>query len=148
MNITIRKANLEDLDATAELFDQYRVFYRQDSNLEKAKTFLKERMLNSESDIFLALVDNKAVGFVQLYKLFHYIKLEKQGLLSDLFVHPDFRGLGLSISLIDRSKKWCDETGACGLMLETEKTNDIGNRLYPKCGFEYDSLHNYYHWWK
>ncbi|WP_010250315.1 GNAT family N-acetyltransferase [Myroides injenensis] len=148
MNFTIKKASLEDLEQASELFNLYRIFYRQPSNLEAGKAFLKERLLNGESDIFLAWMDGKAVGFVQLYKLFHYIKLEKQWLLSDLFVCPEYRGKGISIGLIDRSKKWCEETNACGLMLETEKTNDIGNQLYPKCGFEYDALHNYYFWWK
>lgn len=148
MNYKIKKASLEDLDETAELFNLYRIFYRQESDLEKGKMFLKERFLNSESDIFLVLVDDKAVGFVQLYKLFHYTKLQKQWLLSDLFVHPNYRGRGLSLALIDRSKLWCVETDACGLMLETEQTNIVGNQLYPRCGFEYDGLHNYYHWWK
>lgn len=97
---------------------------------------------------FLQKLDNKAVGFVQLYKLFHYTKLQKQWLLSDLFVHPDFRGRGISIGLINESKNWCELTGACGLMLETEKTNTIGNTLYPRCGFSYDGTHNYYHWWR
>ncbi|MCH5719523.1 GNAT family N-acetyltransferase [Niabella hibiscisoli] len=148
MNYEIRKATLEDLDETADLFNQYRIFYRQQPDFEKGRLFLKDRFLNSESDIFLAVVAGKPVGFVQLYKLFHYIKLQKQWLLSDLFVHPDFRGKNLSIALINRSKQWCEETGACGLMLETEKTNDIGNSLYPRCGFQYDALHNYYYWWK
>jgi GNAT superfamily N-acetyltransferase len=147
-NYKIKKASLEDLDEAAALFNLYRVFYRQEPDLERAKAFLKERLLNTESDIFLATVDGKAVGFVQLYKLFHYIMLQKQWLLSDLFVHPDYRGKGLSVALIDRSKQWCEETGACGLMLETEKTNNVGNKLYPRCGFEYDDRHNYYYWWK
>ncbi|MFC4163176.1 GNAT family N-acetyltransferase [Epilithonimonas zeae] len=110
MNFTIKKANLENLDAAAELFNLYRI--------------------------------------LQLYKLYHYVKLAKQWLLSDLFVHPDYRGKGFSVAFIERAKQWCDETEACGLMLETEKTNDIGNKLYPRCGFEYDGLHNYYYWWK
>lgn len=148
MDYYIKKASLEDLDQAAELFNLYRVFYRQESDLEKGKAFLKERFVNGESDVFLAFVANKAVGFVQLYKLFHYTKLQKQWLLSDLFVHPDFRGQGLSVALITRSKQWCEETDACGLLLETEKTNHIGNQLYPRCGFEYDGLHNYYQWWR
>jgi len=148
MNYKIKKANLEDLEAAAELFNLYRVFYRQEDNDEKCKKFIQERMDHDQSNIFIAYAGDKAVGFVQLYKLYHYIKLKKQWLLSDLFVHPDYRGKGLSVALIDRSKQWCDETGACGLMLETEKTNDIGNKLYPRCGFEYDGLHNYYYWWK
>ena len=148
MNHLIKKASLEDLTEVSELFNLYRIFYRQDSDIERSTAFIRERLLNNESDIFLAIVNEKAVGFAQLYKLFHYTKLQKQWLLSDLFVHPDYRGLGLSIALIDRSKKWNEETGGCGLMLETEKTNNIGNRLYPKCGFIYDGAHNYYHWWK
>lgn len=148
MDFKIKKASLEDLDEVATLFDHYRVFYRQSSDVEKGKAFLKERFLNSESDIFLAVANGKAVGFVQLYKLFHYTRLQKQWLLSDLFILPDYRGKGLSVALIDRSKQWATETGACGLMLETEKTNTIGNQLYPRCGFEYDAAHNYYHWWR
>ncbi|MCF3107596.1 GNAT family N-acetyltransferase [Niabella sp. CC-SYL272] len=147
MDYKIKKAGLEDLEAAAVLFNLYRIFYRQEPDVEKGKAFLKERLLNHESDIFLILAGEQAVGFVQLYKLFHYTKLKKQWLLSDLFVHPDYRGKGLSVALIDRCKQWCEETGACGLMLETEKTNAIGNKLYPRCGFEYDGLHNYYHWW-
>lgn len=148
MDYKIKKASIEDLAETAELFNLYRIFYRQKSDLEKGKEFLKERLLNNESEIFLIISDNKAVGFIQLYKLFHYIKLQKQWLLSDLFVHPDYRGKGLSVALINRGKQWCIETGACGLMLETEKINNVGNSLYPRCGFEYDGLHNYYYWWK
>lgn len=148
MNYNIKKVVLEDLDQAAELFDLYRVFYRQESDVEKGKKFLRERILNDESHIFLLFEDEKAVGFVQLYKLFHYTKLQKQWLLSDLYVHPEHRGKGFSVALIDRCKKWCEQTDACGLMLETEKTNAIGNTLYPRCGFEYDGLHNYYYWWK
>lgn len=139
---------MEDLDQAAQLFDLYRVFYRQPSDFERGKAFLKERLLHGESEIFLAFSEGRAVGFVQLYKLFHYTRLQRQWLLSDLFVHPDHRGKQISVALIDRSKQWCSETDACGLMLETEKTNDIGNALYPRCGFIYDGSHNYYHWWR
>jgi hypothetical protein len=31
-------------------------------------------------------------------------------------------------------------------MLETAKSNDIGNNLYPKAGFELDTEFNWYHW--
>lgn len=144
----IEIATLAHLNEFAELFDQYRVFYRQATDVEKGKSFLKERITNDESVTFLIKAEGKFVGFAQLYPLFHYKALQRQWLLSDLFVDPDFRGLGLSIALIDRCKAYCEETDACGLLLETEKTNDIGNQLYPKCGFELDQDHNYYNWWK
>lgn len=144
----IKKASLDDLEEASNLFNLYRIFYRQADNYDQCRKFIQERLSKEQSHIFLITVEGKSVGFAQLYQLYHYITLEMQWLLSDLFVHPDYRGKGLSVALIDRSKQWCEETGACGLMLETEKTNDIGNKLYPRCGFEYDGRHNYYHWWK
>ena len=146
--VRLVKIDLSALEDAAALFDKYRVFYRQPSDLAKGRSFLNDRLAAGQSHIFLAYVDDKAVGFVQLYELYHYIKLQKQWLLSDLYVDSDYRGLGISVKLIDRCKAWCQETDACGLMLETEKTNDIGNSLYPRCGFVYDGAHNYYHWWK
>jgi len=144
----IEIATLGHLNEFAELFNNYRVFYRQTSDIERGKTFLKDRIIKNETVTFLIKADDKFAGFAQLYPLYHYGTLQRQWLLSDLFVAPDFRGRGLSIDLIERCKRHCEETDACGLLLETEKTNDIGNRLYPKCGFELDKVHNYYNWWK
>jgi len=148
MECNIKKVGLNELDETAELFNLYRIFYRQNEDYQQCREFVRERMIHDQSTIFVVYANDKAVGFVQLYKLYHYIKLAKQYLLSDLFVHPDYRGHGLSVALINQAKQWCVDTEACGLMLETEKTNDIGNKLYPRCGFEYDGNHNYYYWWK
>ena len=92
MDYQIKKASLEELNETAELFDLYRVFYRQKSDVEAGKAFLKERLLHNESDIFLAIADGKAVGFVHLYKIFSSTKMQRLWLLNDLFVHPDYRG--------------------------------------------------------
>lgn len=144
----IETATLEHLNEFAELFDNYRVFYEQPSDLEKCKSFLRERISNKETVTFLIKKNDKYVGFAQLYPLYHYKALKRQWLLSDLFIDPTYRGSGLAIALIDRCKQYCDETDACGLLLETQKTNKIGNNLYPKCGFELDTEHNYYNWWK
>lgn len=143
----IEIASLNNLNEFAELFNDYRVFYQQEPNLERGKGFLKARISNNETVTFLIKNDNKFVGFAQLYPLYHYKTLKRQWLLSDLFVKPEHRGQGLSIALIDRCKQYCSETDACGLLLETQKTNKIGNTLYPKCGFELDIEHNYYNWW-
>lgn len=142
----IEVATLAHLDQFAELFNDYRIFYEQPSDLEKGRAFLKERINNNETVTFLIKQDNKYVGFAQLYPLYHYESLKRQWLLSDLFVDPAYLGFGLVVALIDRSKQFCDETDACGLLLETQKTNIIGNNLYPKCGFELDNEHNYYNW--
>jgi GNAT superfamily N-acetyltransferase len=67
-------------------------------------------------------------------------------LLNDLYVAPEQRGKGISVALIDAAKELCSISGSCGMMLETAKSNLIGNNLYPKTGFELDEAHNYYSW--
>jgi len=72
--------------------------------------------------------------------------LQKLWLLNDLYVTESARGQGIAIRLIEQAKQLCQETLACRLMLETAKTNVIGNKLYPKMGFELDKHHYYYTW--
>jgi ribosomal protein S18 acetylase RimI-like enzyme len=143
---TIRKATLSDLIPLSELFDLYRQFYGKTSDIEAGKVFLKERIKNNESEIFIALENSKMVGFVQLYPLFSSTRMKRLWLLNDLFVHPEARGKSFSIHLIEAAKQLCIETNACQLTLETSKLNTIGNKLYPKSGFEIDLENNYYAW--
>ena len=142
-----RPASSKDLDSLSELFDAYRMFYHKSTDLEGAKTFLKKRISNKDSEIFVAeTIENKLVGFVQLYPLFSSTRMKKFWLLNDLFVHPEFRGKGFSIELIQKAKTLVVETNACGMYLETDKTNLIGNNLYPKTGFKLNSTANFYEW--
>jgi GNAT superfamily N-acetyltransferase len=143
---TIRKATLSDLLPLSELFDLYRQFYEKSSDIEAGKKFLKERLEKDESVIYIAIFDSKIVGFVQLYPLFSSTRMKRLWLLNDLFVHPEARGKGCSVQLIEAAKQLCIDTNACQLTLETSKLNKIGNNLYPKTGFEIDLDNNYYAW--
>lgn len=143
---TIRKATLTDLLPLSQLFDLYRQFYGKISDIEAGKAFLNDRFNNNESEIFVAVSDSQLVGFVQLYPLFSSTRMKRLWLLNDLFVHPEARGKGCSVQLIEAAKQLCIETNACQLTLETSKLNTIGNNLYPKAGFEIDSENNYYAW--
>ena len=145
--MTYRKATSKDVEHLSELFNAYRVFYQKTSAIQSAKTFLEERISNKDSEIFVAEnTTNKLVGFVQLYPLFSSTRMKKFWLLNDLFVHPEFRGNGISIGLIQKAKDLVLESKACGMYLETEKSNLIGNALYPKTGFELNTSVNFYEW--
>ncbi|MFC3158900.1 Ribosomal protein S18 acetylase RimI [Chryseobacterium arachidis] len=141
-----RKATLQDIQQLAGLFDQYRVFYHKDSDISAAEKFLKERIENKDSEIFVAEGEGKLVGFVQLYPLFSSTRMKRYWLLNDLYVNENHRGKGFSKELIEESKELAKFTDAAGILLETGKSNDIGNKLYPACGFEiYDEV-NFYEW--
>ena len=109
-------------------------------------TFLKARIENKESVIFIAQMDGKAVGFVQLYPLFSSTRLQAMWLLNDLYVSPEARQKGVASALIVKAQHHSRLTQAAGLLLETEKTNGPGNTLYPKMNFTLDQDHNYYFW--
>ncbi len=143
----IRKATIEDITQLAVLFDAYRVFYEKSSDTEQAIIFLSERINKNESVIFVGEnEENKLTGFTQLYPIFSSTRMKRFWLLNDLFVDNNYRSKGISVALIDAAKELCRTTKSCGMMLETAKTNVIGNNLYPKTGFELDENHNYYSW--
>ncbi len=144
----IIQASMEHIEGLALLFDAYRVWYRKDSNIPAAKEFLKARLQNSESIVYLAIDEKNGgmVGFTQLYPLFSSTRMKPLWLLNDLFVQPDYRGQGISKLLIDRCKELARTTEAAGLMLETEKSNTIGNQLYAATDFELESDVNFYFW--
>lgn len=143
----IKRASISDLDELVGLFDQYRIFYQKETNLSGAYQFLKERIEKNESTIFLVMDDvGKARGFTQLYPYFSSTRMSRLLLLNDLYVDPDFRGKSYSKMLIQAAKEYAMENQSVGLLLETAKSNEIGNNLYPSVGFELDNDHNYYFW--
>lgn len=142
-----RKTENKDVNKLAVLFDKYRVFYRKETDIESARSFLADRISNNDSEIFVGEnANNELTGFVQLYPLFSSTRMEKLWLLNDLFVDPDFRGKGVSIGLITIAKELVEQSNACGMFLETEKSNLIGNNLYPRTGFKLNQASNYYEW--
>ena len=142
----IREAKLSDLENLSDLFNSYRMFYGKKSDLKVANEFLRSRIENKDSKIFVCDLNNELSGFVQLYPIFSSTRVSKYWLLNDLFVDIKKRGKGYSKLLIDRSKELVIESKACGMMLETEKSNDIGNMLYPSTGFKKNELCNFYEW--
>jgi GNAT superfamily N-acetyltransferase len=142
----VRPAKKEDLQKLALLFDQYRIFYGKESNRAEAENFLGERLQNQDSVIFVATEGSIIKGFTQLYPLFSSVRMKKLWLLNDLYVNELYRGQGISIALIDEAKDLCRKTNACGMYLETAKSNVIGNALYPKTGFVLNDEHNFYDW--
>jgi len=135
MNIEISKATADDAEIVGALFDAYRIFYKQTSNVEAALRFIKERLQQNESVIFLALVNDSAVGFVQLYPIFTSVGMQRTWLLNDLYVDSSARGKGVGTALLDASKDFARSTNSKWLMLQTQNDNYTAQALYEKNGW-------------
>jgi GNAT superfamily N-acetyltransferase len=141
---TIISARPEHVDLVAPLFDLYRQFYRESSDLEGARQFLRQRLDRKESVIFLALEGARGVGFTQLYPSFSSTAMKRLWILNDLFVTPDTRSHGIGRALLERARQFAHETGAIGLELATAIDNLTAQRLYEKTGWKRDE--EFYHY--
>ena len=152
MSTAVRRADANDLDALAGLFDAYRQFYRQTSDIAAAHAFLAERLARDESVLLIAEDDaaaigatevrTEAIGFVQLYPLFSSVRLGRTWLLNDLYVAPQARRLGAARALLDAACAFARERGALGLELETGRDNVTAQALYRNAGWELgENLH-------
>jgi GNAT superfamily N-acetyltransferase len=141
----IKRATISDLDDAAPLFDAYRQFYGQRSDVAAARAFLDERLRRDESVIFLAVEDSKALGFTQLYPSFSSVSLKGLWILNDLFVGEDVRRGGVGRRLLDRAREWAIETGAKGLVLATAVDNSRARALYESCGWRRDDEFQHYY---
>jgi ribosomal protein S18 acetylase RimI-like enzyme len=132
---TIRRATPADLAALAPLFDGYRRFYGQPTDLPRAEAFLRERIERNESVVLLAERDGRAAGFTQLYPLFSSVRTARLWLLNDLYVDAGARRGGIARALLDAAAHFARADGACGLMLETTPDNHAAQALYRAAGW-------------
>lgn len=136
--MTIRKATLDQLNDIATLFDAYRVFYKQSSDINGAKAFLLQRLQLQDSVIFIAYIDREAVGFTQLYNLFSSVSMQPIYLLNDLYVSSNYRGKGIGEALINKAKGLAKAENQKGIAIQTAYDNQA-QELYRRLGFEPDS---------
>ena len=135
MTIHVQYATVGDLDIVAPLFDQYRGFYDQRSDVAAARDFLEQRLRTGESVILLATSSGTAAGFTQLYPMFSSVRLARVWILNDLFVAPEVRRLGVASALLAAAENFGREAGAQRLELETTHDNLAAQTLYRDAGW-------------
>ena len=132
--------SFEDLDSLAEIFNAYRIFYQQASDLASARQFIEDRLNHQDSVFFIQKNDtNKIVGFIQLYPTFSSVSLGKAWILNDLYVDQIYRRQGIAASLMQQAIQFAQDTQAKFIALETGAENIQAQKLYKKLGFQEQS---------
>ena len=141
----IHQATPKDLEGVSHLFSLYRNFYKQTPDLEGAKTFIKERLENEDSVIFVAKISDEYVGFTQLYPTFSSISMKRTWVLNDMFVDASARNQKVGEKLLQKAKEFTSERGAKSITLETNPDNEVAQRLYERNGYKKDE--EFYHYY-
>ncbi len=143
----IFKASILHLDELVPMFDDYRISYKMTSNLKAANQFLTERLQKQDSEIFIAVAENKEIaGFIQLYPLYSSLRMRRAWIINDIYVKVAFRGEGVARILVERAMELAVYSRSAGLLVETQKTNLVANQMYPKLGFQMYRSFNSYFW--
>ena len=130
---------MADLDRIVPLFDAYRQFYRQPSDPERARDFLRERFERQQSVIYLSYEGDVTTGFTQLYPSFSSGSLARIFILNDLFVTPEARRRGTGTALLNAAADHGRRAGALRLVLSTEVGNREAQCVYERLGWKRDT---------
>lgn len=145
MPIEIRAYRPDDLPAIKQLTVDSFVGVTLEQNVEKCLGILhghdwkwrKARHLDEDAQanpegIFVAEQDDEVVGYITTR-----VDAEAgKGRIPNLAVAASMRGQGLGRMLIEHAVEYFRSKGLSYAMIETMAQNDVGNHLYPSCGFE------------
>lgn len=139
-NTKLIRINIDSIDLVIDLFDKYRVFYKQPSDVARARKFLSERLVNNESVIIAAVEENIngtliSKGFTQLYPKYSSARTVKNWILNDLYVDVPYRKQGIGKLLIDYATDFARNNGSEFVQLETAFDNYTAQSLYESIGF-------------
>lgn len=144
--IQISQVSFNEHEQAAELFNEYRMFYQQASDVEGAKAFLWDRLIHRDSVIFIAKLQSadQYVVFMQLFPSYSSVSMKKTWILNDLYVREEYRGHGYGKLLLDQAKQYAQWTEAKGLALATAVDNEHAQKLYEQYGYKKDM--EFYHY--
>ena len=145
MSIVITRATKEHYKDVGALFDLYRQFYKYRTNLKASTKYIKDRINQNESFIFICFYKKEPAGFVQLYETFDSLNINKKLILYDLYVDKKYRKNGIGRKLMDKAKKLAKFKKIQNIELSTAKNNKKAQSLYESVDYKRDKeYYNYF----
>lgn len=143
-NATIRPCRPDDLEALKRLTVEAFGGVTLEQNVEDALGLLrghdwrwrKSRHVDEDVEanpagIFVAEAQGRVVGYVST----RVDRDSGKGRIPNLAVAADVRGHGLGRRLIEHALDYFRREGLAYAMIETMAQNEVGQHLYPACGF-------------
>jgi len=146
MNIQIRKAKQNDIDAIVKLnehlADYHRKvdkYYKPSSETRKSfRKYISEIIRKRNIKILVAETDNKIVGYFigTIEKAKPFTAPKKIGRISEVFVEEEFRKSGIGRMMFDELIRWFNKNKIKHIELSVDSRNEIGIKAWQKFGFK------------
>jgi GNAT superfamily N-acetyltransferase len=136
--IRIRPVNHADFEPAFSLLERFFAEEGFGTAPDQIRTQLEEMLANDESAVFLAWVNDKAVG-VATVTTTQGIELGHSAELEDLYVLPEARGCKVGGALIEAVKDWCRPRGCRVVSVVVTPEGQAAHNLidyYRAHGFE------------
>ena len=150
-NFTIRPGRKEDAAEAARLWMQsagehtaHDPVYATAPDAEKSmRRFLADLARNSYAFVFVAIVNDRTVGFVsgELREGSPTFMPKTWASVDDVFVEPEHRNGGIGHALIASVEGWARQKGANGVSLQVAAANARGRKFYDDLGFREVSVY-------
>lgn len=146
MNIQIRKAKQNDIDAIVKLNEQLAdyhrkidKYYKPSSETRKSfRKYISEIIRKRNIRILIAETDNKIVGYFigKIEKAKPFTAPKKIGKISEAFVEEEFRKSGIGRMMFDELIRWFNKNKIKHIELSVDSRNKIGIKAWQKFGFK------------
>lgn len=122
MKPVIRPAESRDIDSIAEI-------EQKSFRIPWSKQMIEDEFFNPNAHYFVAEVRGKIVGYTGFWKILD------EGHITNVAVHPDYRGLGYGRELIAVMVENAKELDITAMTLEVRVSNSVAISLYESFGF-------------
>lgn len=124
-----------EIEALAEIFDQYRVHYGEAFHASRSASWLDEHLGTGRLRVFVAEESARFVGFAVTMDVPASLRLGHFWQVRDLFVLPTHRRLGVGRALLESVRAAAIAASALRLVVQTEDDNEPALRLYADGGY-------------
>ena len=147
MEITIRQATVDDLQAISEMTYKIDRFYQTDLHLfedvvlppiEKYKQEHIQDLAKQNYIYYVACVDTKIVGYVIGHIEFDIYKGE-HGVAEEIFIEEEFRNLGISKLLLEKRDEYFKTKTVKTIVTQIFNTNTRSLDIHYKNGYKFES---------
>jgi ribosomal protein S18 acetylase RimI-like enzyme len=136
-NFRVRRADESD---ASKLVVLAREFIQGKATDEERLSIWEIALRDPDYELWVAEVDGEIVGFIDLWIIHDFCHGGKLSYIQNLYVTPEYRGLGAGSQLLQKIIERAKEGGALEIHVVTEFDNERAIQLYRKHGLTKESL--------